>query len=203
MDKDWQSGNTKRIEKYKIDTWGIRLQNTCLLVWFSVALGSWETLELNFKFDRFIFHKLQELVAKRQISRDPLRRRSGTKCRYLGFPCSTNRSWTRSWSRKTTLAALSTLTTLTRQDPINNFITDVYSWTVMVIFSPSYKCKFFKTKSCEGFTSFELFLSSLEGGLWLSNHLLFQATLKEALQSLENDRAGIQAKIDLLIYIAS
>ena len=72
MDKDWQSGNTKRIEKYKIDTWGIRLQNTCLLVWFSVALGSWETLELNFKFDRFIFHKLQELVAKRQISRDPL-----------------------------------------------------------------------------------------------------------------------------------
>ena len=48
------------------------LQNTCLLVCFSVVLYFWETLELNFKFVRFIFHKLQELVAKRQISRDPL-----------------------------------------------------------------------------------------------------------------------------------
>ena len=50
----------------------MRLLNTRLLVWFSVALDSWETLELNFKLDRFIFHKLQELVAKRQISRDSL-----------------------------------------------------------------------------------------------------------------------------------
>ena len=48
------------------------LQNTCLLVWFSVVLDFWETLELNFKFVRSIFHKFQELVAKRQIKRDPL-----------------------------------------------------------------------------------------------------------------------------------
>ena len=48
MDKDWQSGKAKRIKK---------IENRHLR---------------NFKFDSFIFHKLQELVAKRQISRNPL-----------------------------------------------------------------------------------------------------------------------------------
>ena len=69
MDKDWQCGNTKRIKK---------IENRHLMKasskYSSIGLVfcCFGLLELNSKFDRFIFHKLQELVAKRQISRDSL-----------------------------------------------------------------------------------------------------------------------------------
>ena len=194
MVKDWQCGNTKRIKK---------IENRHLMKasskYSSIGLVfcCFGLLELNSKFDRFIFHKLQELVAKRQISRDSL---SGSdlapSADTWGSPAlrteaeraadQEKQPWPRCrlwqlWPGKSQFTILSKMFIV-----FGDFLTLV-------------QVQIFKTKSCEGFTSFELFLSSLEGGLWLSNHLLFQATLKEALESLENDRAEIQAKIDLLI----